>query len=46
MGLWALEAGGAKVADVKLVAGHPVQTGYGTVPVVESPGWTLRAGAY
>jgi hypothetical protein len=46
MGLWALEANGAKVADVRLVAGHPIQTGYETVSVVQSPEWSERPGVY
>lgn len=45
--LWALQVGGAKVANLQLVGGPVIQSGYAR-PVELSPltGWTKRAGAY
>ncbi|KAJ9155583.1 Beta-galactosidase [Pleurostoma richardsiae] len=44
--VWALEAGGAKVPGLELVAGRPVLTGREKVVVVNSPAWSAREGAY
>jgi hypothetical protein len=44
--LWALESGGAKVEDFKLVAGPIIQSGYGMVELSPMPGWAERDGAY
>jgi hypothetical protein len=46
MTFWALDRNGAKVEDVRLVAGPAVLTGYKPVEVVDSPKWTQRKGAY
>jgi len=46
MTFWALDRNGAKVEDVRLVAGPAVLTGYKPVEVVDSPKWTQRMGAY
>ena len=40
--LWAMEEGGAHIQDIKLVAGPPVQTGYGSVEVVKAEVWRPR----
>lgn len=44
--LWALEAGGTKVANLSLVAGPEIQSGYGPVALSPMTGWSKRAGAY
>ena len=44
--LWSLEAKGAKVESLSLVAGPVIQTGYGPVELVPITGWQKRAGAY
>ncbi|KAK5698835.1 hypothetical protein LTR97_006483 [Elasticomyces elasticus] len=44
--LWALEAGGAKVADLSLVAGTVIQSGFGRIEAAPMTGWELRDGAY
>lgn len=44
--LWALEAGGAKVGNLSLVAGPVIQSGYGPVELSPLTGWTEREGAY
>ena len=46
LSLWALEEGGATVDGFKLVAGHPIQSGYGPVELSPQPGWEKRDGAY
>lgn len=44
--LWALNAEGAKVANLSLVAGPVIQSGYGPVALSPMTGWTERVGAY
>lgn len=44
--LWSLEAEGAKVDSLSLVAGPVIQSGYGPVELAPLTGWTPRAGAY
>jgi hypothetical protein len=46
MTFWALDKTGAKVEDIRLVAGPAILTGYKNVEVVESPKWTQRKGAF
>lgn len=46
MTFWALDKQGAKVEDMRLVAGPAILTGYRQVEVVESPRWVQRKGAY
>jgi hypothetical protein len=44
--LWSLEAEGAKVGSLSLVAGPVIQSGYGPVELSPLTGWTKREGAY
>lgn len=44
--LWALEADGAKVGNLSLVAGPVIQSGFGPVALSPMDGWALREGAY
>jgi len=44
--LWSLEADGAKIGNLSLVAGPVIQSGYGTVELSPLTGWTPREGAY
>ena len=44
--LWAFDAGGAHIDDLRLVAGPAVQWGYPEPRLVDSPGWQVRDGAY
>ncbi|WPH04456.1 glycoside hydrolase family 35 protein [Acrodontium crateriforme] len=44
--LWALEAAGAKVDDLQLVAGPVISSGYGAVQPSPQTGWTKRANVY
>lgn len=44
--LWGFDAGGNKLAGLKLVPTAQVQTGYGRVATVDSPAYAKRAGAY
>lgn len=44
--LWALDAGGAKVADLQLVAGPAILSGYRPPGLSPMPAWQMRAGAY
>jgi hypothetical protein len=44
--LWALDAGGAKIDGLELVAGTVVQTARGPVALSPMPAWKQRAGAY
>ena len=44
--LWALDPAGAKIDDLRLEAAPSVQWGYPEPRVVESPGYTVREGAY
>lgn len=44
--LWALEAGGAAVSNLSLVAGPVIQSGYGPVELSPMTGYTEREGAY
>ncbi|KIW06877.1 uncharacterized protein PV09_02553 [Verruconis gallopava] len=44
--LWAMDGSGARLQDIKLVAGPVVQTGYTGVKKVEATSWTKRRGAY
>ncbi|KAK3635215.1 hypothetical protein LTR56_014824 [Elasticomyces elasticus] len=44
--LWALEADGAAVEDLSLVAGPVIQSGFGTIDLAPLTGWELREGAY
>ncbi|EMC91653.1 glycoside hydrolase family 35 protein [Baudoinia panamericana UAMH 10762] len=44
--LWSLEAAGAKVGNLSLVAGSVIQSGYGPVSLSPMTGWSPRAGAY
>ncbi|TID21491.1 glycoside hydrolase family 35 protein [Venturia nashicola] len=46
MTFWALDKHGARVEDVRLVAGSAILTGMGKVENVESPKWVQRKGAY
>lgn len=46
MTFWALDRQGARVEDVRLVAGPAILTGYKSVEVVESPKWVQRKGTY
>ncbi|KAF2417124.1 beta-galactosidase [Tothia fuscella] len=46
MSLWALDPWGARLKDVKLVAGPAVQTGYGRVQMVDSPKFSQRPSVY
>ena len=44
--LWALDAGGAKIEGLELVAGEVVQTARAPVALSPMPGWKQRVGAY
>ncbi|KAK3111439.1 hypothetical protein LTR53_013329, partial [Teratosphaeriaceae sp. CCFEE 6253] len=44
--LWALEAGGAAVGDLSLVAGPVIQSGFGPIALAPLTGWEPREGAY
>ncbi|KAK5108976.1 hypothetical protein LTR62_007610 [Meristemomyces frigidus] len=44
--LWSLEGEGAKIGNLSLVAGPPIQSGYGPVALSPMTGWAPRAGAY
>lgn len=44
--LWSLEKEGAKVDSLQLVAGTPIQSGYGPVEPAPQTGWEKRDGAY
>lgn len=44
--LWALDAGGAKIDGLSLVAQRPLLSGYNKPGLVPMPEWTLRSGAY
>ncbi|KAK0272524.1 hypothetical protein LTR91_006161 [Friedmanniomyces endolithicus] len=44
--LWSLEAGGASVSDLSLVAGSVIQSGFGPVGLAPMTGWVPRQGAY
>lgn len=44
--LWALDAEGAKVSNFSLIAGHPIQSGFGPVELSPAPEWKEREGAY
>ncbi|CAJ2501142.1 Uu.00g039950.m01.CDS01 [Anthostomella pinea] len=44
--VWSLEAGGARVEGLALVADAVVQSGYGVVATVAGGAWEERAGAY
>lgn len=44
--LWSLDAEGAKVGNLSLVAGTPIQSGYGPIELSSMTGWTKREGAY
>ncbi|SMR58814.1 unnamed protein product [Zymoseptoria tritici ST99CH_1E4] len=44
--LWALEASGAKVANLSLVTGPVIQSGFGPVELSPVPAWEQREGAY
>ena len=46
LSLWALDAKGAKVEDVQLVATAEILTGYGRVANSPMPSYEKRAGAY
>ncbi|KAI9813151.1 MAG: hypothetical protein M1827_004373 [Pycnora praestabilis] len=46
LSLWALGAGGAAIEDLQLVAGYPVQSGFGEVTLAPMPAYAPRAGAY
>lgn len=46
LSLWALDAEGAKIPDVELVAGTVIQSGYGPVELSPMPPYKARAGAY
>lgn len=44
--LWTLEKEGAKVGSLELVAGVPVQSGFGAIEPAPQPKWKKREGAY
>ncbi|KXT09969.1 hypothetical protein AC579_10273 [Pseudocercospora musae] len=44
--LWALESRGARIEDLRLVAGKEIQTGLGEVGMAPGGSWALRSGAY
>ncbi|KAI1760360.1 glycoside hydrolase family 35 protein [Hypoxylon sp. FL1150] len=44
--LWALEAGGAKIPGLELVAGTPVWTSRDAVKFIDNPQWVEREGVY
>lgn len=44
--IWALEEGGATPESIELVAGMPVQSGYGDIAPAPMTGWEKREGAY
>ena len=44
--LWAMEAGGAKIEEIKLVTGPIVQTGYASIETVDGEHWRPRSGVY
>ncbi|KAK5149882.1 hypothetical protein LTS14_010597 [Recurvomyces mirabilis] len=44
--LWSLEAAGARVGNLSLVAGQALQSGFGPVALSPLTGWQPRAGAY
>jgi hypothetical protein len=44
--LWAMEAGGARIDDLELVATAVVESGYGAVALAPLTPWTERPGAY
>ncbi|KAL8950628.1 MAG: hypothetical protein Q9222_003359 [Ikaeria aurantiellina] len=46
LSLWALDAVGAKVADLQLASTAEIQSGYGAVELSPMPAYTPRAGAY
>ncbi|GAB1735934.1 hypothetical protein NU219Hw_g5268t1 [Hortaea werneckii] len=43
---WSLEEEGARVGNFSLIAGHPVQSGFGPVELAPLTGWSKREGAY
>jgi hypothetical protein len=44
--LWSLSEAGAKIDDLRLEAGVPIQTGYTGIVNSPMPGWVKRKGAY
>ncbi|EME80492.1 glycoside hydrolase family 35 protein [Pseudocercospora fijiensis CIRAD86] len=44
--LWALESKGARIEDLRLVAGKEIQSGFGEVEMAPGSSWALRSGAY
>ncbi|KAL9609398.1 MAG: hypothetical protein Q9167_005822 [Letrouitia subvulpina] len=46
LSLWALDAEGAKITDIELVAGAVIQSGYGPVELSPMPPYKPRVGAY
>jgi hypothetical protein len=44
--LWAMEEGGAKLNNIKLIAGPVIQTGYTGIEKVDAPRWSPRPGVY
>ena len=44
--LWALDRGGAKVSDLKLVPQIPILSGYRKPSLAPQSSWTLRDDAY
>jgi hypothetical protein len=44
--LWAMEESGAKIEDIRLVAGPAIQTGYTGVKKVDALSWSPRSGRY
>lgn len=46
LSLWALDAKGATIPDLKLVASAVIQSGYGPVELSPMPPYKPRVGAY
>jgi hypothetical protein len=44
--LWAMEEGGARIEEIKLVAGPVIQTSYPSVERIGAPFWEARSGVY
>ena len=44
--LWAVGSSGASLPNLNLVAGHPVQSGFGSITASPQPKWRQRAQAY
>jgi hypothetical protein len=46
LSLWALEASGARIANLSLVTGPVIQSGFGPIGLSPAPPWEERKDAY